>query len=151
MRATPVSRPLWRLKVFVRTGCARLGKVSARLVLFLVLATSLRAVAQDNVCRNDGSGRDAYICAAQETRAADAELNVAYQHALSELDGSDNLRAARASLVESERAWIKFRDADCAVEADIFKGGSMNGAMVEACKKSLTEQRTKELRAIWLP
>jgi len=121
------------------------------LASLLIVTFSFQAVAQGNVCHNDGSGRDAYICAAQETRAADTELNAAYQHALSQLDGSDNLRAARASLIESERAWIKFRDADCDVQANIFKGGSMDGAMVEACKKSLIEQRTKELKAIWLP
>lgn len=130
---------------------SRLVNTSLRLASFLIVAIPLQVVAQDNVCHHDGSGRDAYICATKETQAADVELNVAYQHALGQLDGSDKLKAARTSLVESERDWIKFRDADCDVQANIFKGGSMDGAMVEACKKSLTEQRTKELKSIWLP
>lgn len=137
--------------MFVGRSCNHLFISLARSALLLIVAIPFHVLAQDAVCHNDGSGRDAYICAAQETRAADAELNKAYQQALGQLDGSDNLRLAKASLVESERAWIKFRDADCDVQTNIFKGGSMQGAMVEACKKSLTEQRTKELKSLWLP
>ena len=137
--------------MFVSRNCSRLVNGSAHLAWFLIVTIPLHAVAQANLCHHDGSGRDAYICAAQETQAADVELNTAYQHALAQLDGSDKLRAARASLIESERAWIKFRDADCDVQARIFQGGSMDGAMVETCKKSLIEQRTKDLKSIWLP
>jgi len=135
--------------MLVSRNCSCLVSVSA--LSALAIAMPFRAVAQGNVCHNDGSGRDAYICAAQETQAADVDLNAAYKHALAQLDGSDRLKAARASLIESERAWIKFRDADCDVQANIFEGGSMDGAMVEACKKSLIEQRTKELKSILLP
>jgi uncharacterized protein YecT (DUF1311 family) len=62
-----------------------------------------RAGAQDNVCHNDGSGREAYICAAQRTQAADVDLNAAYQHALAQLSGS-GLMTAKVSLIESEHA-----------------------------------------------
>jgi len=116
---------------------------------FVLIATSARA--QDSVCHNDGSGRDAAICTRQAADVADANLNAAYQNELNQLSGSDNMARARASLVDSERAWIKFRDTDCAVQDHIFEKGSMRGAMVEQCLKDLTERRTKELQSIWIP
>ena len=118
-------------------------------MVFLLITTSVRA--QDGVCHNDGSGRDAGICAKQAADIADANLNSAYKSELNKLNSSDNMARARTSLVESERAWIKFRDADCAVQDHIFEKGSMRGAMVEQCLKELAERRTKELQSIWLP
>ena len=108
------------------------------------------AFAQDNVCHGDGSGPDAFICAKQSADAADAKLSEAYQHALSQLGGSDNLERAKTSLIESERAWVKFREADCDVPNRIFEQDPMRRAMVESCIQSLTEQRTKNLQSMRL-
>jgi uncharacterized protein YecT (DUF1311 family) len=126
--------------------------VLAKYLLSVVFCLASYAIwAQDNVCHNDGSGQDAYVCAKQGADAADAKLSETYQHALARLSGSDNLERAKSSLIESERAWVKFREADCVVQDRIFEQGLMRRAMVEMCLKSHSEQRTTDLQNMRLP
>jgi uncharacterized protein YecT (DUF1311 family) len=109
------------------------------------------AYAQAPACHNDGSGADSAVCAHDEFVKADARLNDAYQAALN-LVGSDPDRAdAKVALVAAQREWVKFRDADCHVQDLIFQHGSMRAALVGSCLKERTEQRTIELKEIWLP
>ena len=116
-----------------------------------VCLASLSALAQDNLCRRNGSGQDALVCAKQDADAADAKLSEAYQHALTRLSGSENLERAKTSLIESERAWVKFREADCVVQDRLFEQGSMRRAMVEQCLRSHAEQRAKDSQNMRLP
>jgi uncharacterized protein YecT (DUF1311 family) len=109
------------------------------------------ANAQEPVCNSAGSGSDSAVCAHEDFVRADAQLNDAYQKAL-DLLGADSGRAdARVALVAAQREWIKFRDADCQVQDRIFQHGTMHTAIVQSCLKNLTEQRTKELKQLWLP
>ena len=76
-----------------------------------------------------------------DLRAADAELNSAYQVALDALPGN----ATRAKLREAQRAWIAFRD------AEIELNGALPGASGNTLKMlqtELTEARTKQLTAL---
>jgi uncharacterized protein YecT (DUF1311 family) len=125
-----------------------------KLSVILCLATAsftAMANAQKPVCHNDGTGVDSAVCAHEDFVRANAQLNEAYQATLNFL-GADSDRAdTRTALVAAEREWIKFRDADCQVQDHIFQHGTMRAAMVESCLKDLTEQRTKELKQLWLP
>ena len=112
---------------------------------------SVVAEAQEHVCQRDGSGLDSAICAHDELLKADAQLNDAYQTALKRLDSDPDQADAKAALVAAQREWIKFRDADCRLQDRIFQHGSMRAALVESCLRERTEQRTKELKEIWLP
>jgi len=116
-------------------------------IVITVLSHFAHAHAQEPVCHNDGSGRDAAVCAYAELAKADAQLNDAYQKALVLLGSAD----AKVALVAAQRAWVKFRDADCHVQDRIFQNGTMRAALVGSCLKDRTEQRTKELKEIWLP
>lgn len=125
-----------------------------KLSAILYIATSsftVMANAQEPVCHNDGSGIDSAVCAHEDFARADMQLNEAYQAALN-LVGTDSKRAdAKTALVAAQREWIRFRDADCQVQDRIFQDGTMRSAIVESCLKNLTEQRTKELKQLWLP
>lgn len=109
------------------------------------------AIAQEPVCHNDGSGADSAVCAREDLVRADAQLNDAYRAALNLLSTDSERADARAALVVAQREWTRFRDADCQVQDRIFQNGTMRAAIVRSCLKDLTEQRTKELKQLWLP
>jgi len=53
-----------------------------------------------------------------------------------------------AAFLESQRAWLKFRDAHCVVEGYYARGGSMEPLMVNTCLEEVTKQRTEQLRSL---
>lgn len=65
-------------------------------------------------------------------------------------DASGGARVGRfgyaAAALESQRAWLKFRDAQCAIEGGEVAGGSMQPMVVAQCKAGLTTQRAAQLR-----
>lgn len=126
-------------------------RLLSKLLCIAAASFTMIANAQQPVCHNDGSGVDAAACAHEDFVRADAQLNDAYQAALN-MFGADSERAdARAALVAAQREWIRFRDADCQVQDRIFQHGTMREATVQSCLRDLTEQRTKELKQLWLP
>ena len=73
-------------------------------------------------------------CAANEYRYADRELNAYY----SKLEKTKEL-------VTAERAWIAYRDAECAYQAKFVEGGFMAPMVHSSCLTELTKQRFKQL------
>jgi uncharacterized protein YecT (DUF1311 family) len=126
-------------------------RLLSKLLCIAAASFTMIANAQQPVCHNDGSGVDSAVCAHEDFVRADRQLNDAYQAALN-MVGADSERAdARAALVAAQREWLRFRDADCHVQDRIFQRGTMREAIVPSCLKDLTEQRTKELKQLWLP
>jgi len=74
-------------------------------------------------------------CAAADYRKADAELTRAYR----KLEKTPELRAA-------ERAWIAYRDAECAYEAAPNQGGSIAPMVTSMCLAARTRERIAVLR-----
>ena len=79
--------------------------------------------------------------AQKEAEKSDAALNAAYKELLGLLDAE-----ATEKLRVSQRAWVKFRDGECAFEADLYRGGSMAPMIYSSCFKSLTDARTLQLK-----
>ncbi len=81
-------------------------------------------------------------CAAAELQAADTTLNAAYQQILGRLradpDTAQLLRAA-------QRAWLGFRDSECAFAASAAVQGSIYPMLVTGCRAGLTRQRALQL------
>ena len=75
-------------------------------------------------------------CAAAEYQKADAELTKIY----GKLDKTPELRAA-------ERAWIAYRDAECAFESASNRGGSLEPMIQTGCMTTMTKQRIAILKA----
>ncbi|TIO76704.1 MAG: lysozyme inhibitor LprI family protein [Mesorhizobium sp.] len=105
----------------------------------VLLATAPAAWGQE--CdRSDDSQQMMNICANADYEAADAKLNAAYK----ELFGSNDEKAQKL-LQAAQRAWIAFRDAECAYSAADSEGGSIHPMEVSQCLTELTNERTKQL------
>lgn len=93
------------------------------------------------------------FCLLAEAEAWDALLNAEYgraRRAAARADRAENQPdfARRAEqLLTAERAWIAFRDANCAAEYGAWGGGSMRQIAGADCRLRMTAERTLELRA----
>ena len=75
---------------------------------------------------------------------ADAQLNKTYQSVLAKLRDAESKRRLR----ETQRAWIASRDAEAARAAKEAEGGSMAPTLRYEAMTHLTQERTKELKAM---
>ena len=103
---------------------------------------NLPAVAQTKPnCKNPMTQVELNFCAAEAAKASDRELNQMYRQVRAKYKGTsqDN------RLVTAQLAWIKFRDAECAVSAGRYEGGSSAPMANRRCVDRLTQQRTKDL------
>jgi uncharacterized protein YecT (DUF1311 family) len=80
-------------------------------------------------------------CIGSETKVQDARLNKAYKYVIATLSPS-----RKTELQEAQRAWIKFRDANCRFYLDP-DGGTMASVNSADCLMSTTANRAKELEA----
>jgi len=104
-----------------------------------VLAAASTAQAQE--CdRNNDSQQMMTICAGEDYQAADAKLNQTYQ-ALVDRNGAN----ANKLLQTAQRAWIAFRDAECAYTTADSVGGSIHPMGVSQCLTGLTNDRITQL------
>lgn len=110
----------------------------------LIAAAPARADEADGIdCGSDMLNQsEMNICADKDYRKADTALNAAYRKAAAGLDAHN-----RDLLRESERAWIKFRDAECTYQAAPNEGGSIYPLVYAGCLTRLTMDRTKQLKA----
>jgi len=81
-------------------------------------------------------------CMLAETRRQDARLNENYKRLISKLPTE-----RKNALVEAQRAWIRFRDANCGFYADP-EGGSAARVTANECFLNATADRAKELRLL---
>ena len=94
------------------------------------------AVAQIN-CEDTNNVTEANAC----LREADQRLNQIYRQLISNLTGED-----RRELITAERAWIKYRDANCAFRIRNFPlDTSMGRQFQSVCFARMTRERTREL------
>ncbi|WP_420126371.1 lysozyme inhibitor LprI family protein [Longimicrobium sp.] len=117
----------------------------------LCVATLLAACApavlraQDDApsCEEPRTQTDMNICAGIAFQAADSVLNQVYPRVIAGLD------SARVPLLrEAQRQWIRLRDADCALEAAEFEGGSMQPMIHSFCRADRTRERVVYLRTL---
>ncbi|PLW75092.1 lysozyme inhibitor LprI family protein [Cohaesibacter celericrescens] len=99
---------------------------------------SLSAHALD--CNNAMTTRDMVECAQMDYNIADGDLNYAYQDLRAGADKTGKLK-----LRDAQRAWIKFRDAECDRQADAVRGGTMAPLIQMSCLADLTAKRAAEL------
>ncbi|TAJ73157.1 MAG: DUF1311 domain-containing protein [Phenylobacterium sp.] len=74
-------------------------------------------------------------------KIADRELNAAYRKLVAQASAG-----GRERLRQAQRAWIAFRDLDCAARAG-SRGGSFHPAAVSLCLEAVTDDRTRTLQA----
>lgn len=55
----------------------------------------------------------------------------------------------RKSLQITQRLWLRFWDANCAAERDLYSGGSAASMVYAACVEADTRWRTEELKTMY--
>nr|WP_289852076.1 lysozyme inhibitor LprI family protein [Rhizobium sp. SSA_523] len=104
-------------------------------------------------CDQAVSQLDINICADQDYRSADDDLNSQWAKTKTVLAGWDaeldaHNKGAVDALTKAQRAWISYRDAHCdAVGYSVF-GGSLYQAVILGCMAEVTRQRTEELKKL---
>jgi len=98
---------------------------------------------------------------ASDYQAADAQLNAAYRTVMARMKQLDRGTrpadlppAERAgpsytqALLNSQRAWLAYRDANCRAFSYEYRGGSAQGLSNRVCLTRVTRARTTELRLL---
>ena len=92
-------------------------------------------------CGDERTQTEMNRCADWEFRAADADLNRIYGQLRARLDDK-----RREALTGVQRAWIRYRDAQCVFAALANEGGSLETYTRSTCLTRTTRARIMELR-----
>ncbi len=122
----------------------------AVLAAFLAAAGAVPAMAQTDDCDSVVTQADINACADRDYEDADQALNATYKATVAIMKEYDIASAtpqngALARLKAAQRAWVTFRDAACEAEGFIYRGGSVEAAVVANCMTRLTQARTEDL------
>ncbi|MBB3143111.1 lysozyme inhibitor LprI family protein [Halomonas organivorans] len=118
-------------------------------IMMLCLALSPLAYANEpytpgyTACMEEAGGVtvDMIDCIAEELETQDARLNGAYQALRGELS-----EQRRQSLLQAQRLWIQYRDANCQFYATA--GGTLARVSANECMLRETAERAQELDAM---
>jgi len=110
----------------------------------MATATATETAAEADCMQTARSQSAMNGCAHRQYAEADARLNARYRELISQL--SDNT-AHRQMLVEAQRRWIDFRDAECRFNASSVEGGSAQPMVYSLCLTDVTARRSSELGA----
>lgn len=90
-------------------------------------------------------------CASIEQKKVEANLNKVYQRVLKSLGRQDESQpssaAVRTSFIAAQKAWIRFREADCDAVFQKYADGSIRTVMYIGCLQNHAERRIKDLEA----
>ena len=125
------------------------------IALLLLVAAAPAEQPQWN-CEDPIAQQEMNYCAHQEYLAADESLNAHWEETAAVMRARDEAGYGAEdgrpgyfeTMLEAQRAWLKYRDAQCRSEGYLFRGGSMEPLMVSTCKTHLTKLRTQELREL---
>jgi uncharacterized protein YecT (DUF1311 family) len=111
------------------------------LYAFAVTPSSSWGEQDDYSSCGSGTQLELGMCAEENYKAADKELNRLYVEMMkqSEAEGKKNLK-------ESQKAWLNYRDKACAYEGGLFDGGSGWALAYYGCKAHFTKERNAILR-----
>jgi uncharacterized protein YecT (DUF1311 family) len=108
------------------------------LCLSVILAAPCVAAAAD--CSAARSQAALSACAGAGAAQADKALNDEYLSLENSLSPN-----GRSRLRDAERAWVRFRDAECTLRSNGADGGSVAPMIAASCSEDLTRRRTSEL------
>ncbi|MFB0875400.1 MULTISPECIES: lysozyme inhibitor LprI family protein [unclassified Sphingobium] len=104
----------------------------------------LLLAAASSACANVQVQDDQILCAGETLARADAAMNQQWKSTyafMKSMDAKGVDFGYAATLLESQRAWLKYRDAQCNAEGAIYYGTS-----IAICETRLTNARTIELK-----
>jgi uncharacterized protein YecT (DUF1311 family) len=109
--------------------------------VLMAIAPIAVALAQD--CTHATSQMAMNVCADQAYRKTDAELNDVYKQIHDRLK---NDKGTIKLLVNAQKAWLAFRDAECTFSTSASAQGSVYPMLVAQCRDGLTSKRIDELK-----
>ncbi|WP_353023504.1 lysozyme inhibitor LprI family protein [Mesorhizobium sp. M1403] len=114
---------------------------TAMLTTAMVLAMPAFASAQDK-CNDAAKDQSApNECADAGSRKSDKKLNELYKQIEARLNDDADTRTL---LVQAQRDWVKFRDAECSFQTARAAGGSVAPTLAAQCMDGLTQSRVKD-------
>ena len=121
----------------------------------LLLLAQPAAEAEADECDDPQTQMALNLCALAYYEAADAELNQVWADVVTVMRAADAARERGdrqpgyyETLLEAQRAWLKYRDAECMSQSFMARGGTMQPMLDSQCKAYLTEERTEQLRSL---
>lgn len=118
--------------------------------MFAVLAMSAAMAAASNAWADDAcyqkaqSQFDLTQCSLDDLKKSDDSLNKLYKDMQSRLKDDNDTKKL---LVDAQKKWIAFRDAECTLATVRSAGGSINPMNFNSCANSLTQSRIKDFQA----
>lgn len=100
--------------------------------------------AADAPCRDAASGAEETQCFVTASQVADKQLNDTYARVRQVLSSDE-----QEQLQEAQRLWLKFRDANCTAERNLYGKGTAAPMVYAACITADTQQRTSELNTMY--
>ncbi|HAV1390482.1 TPA: DUF1311 domain-containing protein [Vibrio parahaemolyticus] len=127
-------------------------------ILALVSVPSFASVDIEDPCNVKGGGVMAgYQCVEQKMESADKELNESYQEAIARISEEEAaLREtwSQTELVEpfrkAQRAWLKYRDAECEFSGLSSTPSPWQGVQIEECKLRMTLERVEYFKSVYV-
>lgn len=123
----------------------RMKTTTRTLVLLLLLAPSAapaREQTEEDPCAPEAQRSSQLMaCAEREFKQASAELTRARAGLYADLEPP-----SRVKMRVTERAWLKYRQANCDAEASIYEGGTIQPLIRLRCMVRVTRERTAELK-----
>jgi uncharacterized protein YecT (DUF1311 family) len=112
----------------------------ASAVVVTLLLTAHTAFAAQPDCASATDQATLTQCANNSLKASDAKLNQTFRALQAKVSkpGKDKLQKA-------QRAWIAWRDAQCAFDSSGSSDGSVHGMVLASCLDDLTKAQTKLL------
>jgi len=122
----------------------------SRLILGALLSVSVAKIPagaqhmkeKDSPCAGVVVTVDLANCLANARDSADSQLNAMYKSVRETLDEADAQR-----LIAAQRSWIRYRDANCAAERDLYAGGTASSPAYLACLEAMTRARVSSQTA----
>ena len=100
--------------------------------------------APDAPCRGPASNAETTACFISASKTADEQLNKIYVR-IGEVLSADEQKDLQAA----QRLRLRFRDANCSAERNLYAGGSAAPMVYAACIEANTRQRTTDLKAMY--
>jgi len=131
----------YEIQMIIKTAVV-IGLAFALSTEALAAATEQNLGPEYSTCLDKANGVtfDMIDCIVAETTRQDAKLNENYKRLMSRLSPD-----RKKALLEAERAWITFRDANCQFYGDP-QGGTSARLSANECILNATAQRAQELK-----
>ena len=119
-----------------------------RFALILVFGVIAGPALADDApdCARQVTQMDMTQCAGLDYEKADKELNGVWKELTK--PAADRDPEFSAAVLKAQRAWIAYRDSQCAVAGFEARGGSLEPMLVGLCLAEMTRARTKALQGL---